>query len=64
MAQEFKIPAPLAPKTQDITTVEHLLPVARQIVKRKGSPMMDGLDLRPGMKVLMIIDSRTLKSLI
>lgn len=50
-------PTPLTPKVKDVKTVETLLPFARQIVKRKGRNMLDGLSLKPGMKVLMIVDS-------
>ena len=52
-----KAPAPLTPKAKEVKSVETLLPVARQIVKRKGYNMLDGLSLKPGMKVLMIVDS-------
>lgn len=50
-------PAPRTPEHKDIKNVEPLLPITRQIVKRKGYLMLDGLSLKPGMKVLMIADS-------
>ncbi len=52
-----KAPASLTPRAKEVKSVETLLPVARQIVKRKGYNMLDGLSLKPGMKVLMIVDS-------
>ncbi len=50
-------PAPLMPKVEEVTSVTTLLPMARQIVKRPGYQMLDGLNLKPGMKVLMVVDS-------
>lgn len=52
-----KVPAPLTPKVVEIVSAEQLLPVARLIVKRKGYPFHAGLQLKTGMKVLMIVDS-------
>jgi hypothetical protein len=57
MDQSRKAPLPLTPKAEEITTVEPLLPIARQIVKRKGYQMLDGLELKSGMNVLMVVDS-------
>lgn len=50
-------PSPRTPLIPDITRVEQLLPVARTVVKRSGSNMFEGLDLKPGDKVLIISDS-------
>lgn len=52
-----KAPAPITPKTLDITSVEPLLPIARQIVKRQGLFTLGGLELKPDQLVLMIVDS-------
>src|SRR3989304_4237779 len=52
-----KAPAPRTPEAKEIKSIESLLPIARQIVKRKGYLMLDGLSLKPGKKVLMIVDS-------
>lgn len=52
-----RVPAPRMPEAREITSPEPLLPVSRLIVKRKGYPFLQGLELKPGMKVLMIVDS-------
>lgn len=57
VSKSSKAPEPLTPKAKEVKSVEVLLPIARQIVKRKGYNMLDGLSLKPGMKVLMIVDS-------
>ena len=58
MANTIKeAPAPLMPKVEEVASVTALLPIARQIVRRPGYQMLDGLNLKPGMKVLMVVDS-------
>lgn len=56
-AEAKKTPAPVNPKIPEITSVEPLLPIARQIVKRHGPFTLGGLGLKPGQMVLMIVDS-------
>ncbi len=57
MAVRITAPPPRTPKTLEITSVEELLPMARLIAKRKSHPMLGGLELRAGARVLIISDS-------
>lgn len=57
MAKLKGAPAPRTPSAKEIKSVEALLPMARKIVERKGHLMLDGLELKPGQRVLMVVDS-------
>lgn len=57
MSIRISAPSPRTPKALEITSAEELLPMARLIAKRKSHPMLGGLELRPGSKVLIISDS-------
>ncbi|MDP2643474.1 MAG: hypothetical protein Q8P24_00900 [Desulfobacterales bacterium] len=50
-------PAPRTPQIKEVAGVEELLPNARLIVKRQHRTHLDGLNLKPGTRVLMIVDS-------
>lgn len=57
MTKLNKAPRPRMPEVERITSVEQLLPVAREMVTRKPSNMYEGLQVKKGQKVLIINDS-------
>lgn len=58
VSSQAKAPEPRMPKIPEIKSAEDLLPLARLIVKRKHhDEMLDGMGLKPGMKVLMVVDT-------
>ncbi len=57
MSIRISAPSPRTPKSIEISSAEELLPMARLIAKRKSHPMLGGLELRAGSKVLIIADS-------
>lgn len=56
MNMSSKAPAPRMPEAKKITTVEELLPKAREMVNRKAANMYEGLEIKKGQKVLIIND--------
>jgi len=52
-----KVAAPRSPAVVEISSVEDLLPIVRTIVQRQGYQMLEGLNVKPGMKVLMVTDT-------
>lgn len=57
MARISTVPAPRMPKIPEVTSVEQILPALRTIVKRKPYDLIEGLNLKPGQKVLILTDS-------
>lgn len=49
--------APRVPQIPEITSVKQVLPALRVIVKRKSYNLFEGLELKPGEKVLILSDS-------
>lgn len=57
MSVRIAAPLPRVPKIPEITSAEELLPMARLIARRKSHPMLGGLEMRTGARVLIISDS-------
>lgn len=54
-----KAPAPRMPEVKRITTVEELLPRAKEMVSRKAANMYEGIEINKGQNVLLINDTTT-----
>jgi hypothetical protein len=50
-------PRPRWPEIPRVDSVEQLLPKAKHLVLRRGGQFLDGLNLKPGMKVVILCDS-------
>lgn len=50
-------PGPRIPKSRKITSVEELLPAAREMVSRKPANMYEGLEIQKGHRVLFVNDT-------
>lgn len=51
-----RLPAPRMPKVSRVTSVDQVMPALRIIVKRKRGNQVEGFDLKPGQKVLIVTD--------
>ncbi|MFC1962932.1 hypothetical protein ACFLWB_02925, partial [Chloroflexota bacterium] len=53
-----EVPSPRMPALRQVTAVDEILPIVRTIVRRKPpSHMLEGMELKPGEKVLILSDS-------
>src|SRR4030065_2032972 len=57
MIERTKAPSPRMPKVKRISSVQELLPTAREMVSRKPAVMYEGVEVQKGQRVLFINDT-------
>lgn len=57
MSEKSKAPSPRMPEVKRVSSVQELLPTAREMVSRKPAVMYEGVEVQKGQRVLFINDT-------